>query len=374
MTRPVARAARRGTRLAARRGTQLGTRRGGRATDARTRPLTALLLALLLTLLGSSPAAAHDARPLSITIVEQADGVYRTVVRAPPTVDNGNAPEVFWPASCELIETGPLVRAIGSTSLVSCAGGLENRTIRLAYPLYNPSLTTLFRFESAKAPAVTAVAPPDQLEWLVPPEPTLLGVARDYLVLGFRHIWEGPDHLLFVAGLMLLARRTRRIVWAVTGFTAAHSITLSLAALGLVAVPIEPVEAMIALSILFLAAEVARRDSTSFSRRFPVALSFVFGLLHGFGFASALAEIGLPRSELAAGLLFFNLGVELGQLAFIGAAAILILVVQTARSSARPTRTQAWLTADRGVLLGAYALGIPAAFWCLERTAAAFGA
>lgn len=344
-----------------------------------------LALATLFVLaLGAGRAAAHDARPLSVTIVEQTEGVYRAVVRAPPSVEAGNAPEVFWPASCGLLEVAPLARAIGSTSLIACAGGLEDRTIRIAYPLYNPSLTTLFRYEPAVAGAITAVAPPDQLEWRVPPEPTLLGVARDYLVLGCRHIWEGPDHLLFVAGLMLLARRPRRIVWAVTGFTVAHSITLSLAALGLVSVPVETVEAMIALSILFLAAEIARRDARSFSARFPVALSFVFGLLHGFGFASALGEIGLPRGELAAGLAFFNLGVELGQLLFIAIAAILMVtftLVRRAIARRGPARgvepilaPGAWPTADRGMLLGAYALGIPAAFWCIERTAAAFGA
>src|SRR5690606_2673867 len=111
-----------------------------------------------------------------------------------------------------------------------------------------------------------------------------------------------------------------RILLAVTGFTAAHSITLSLATLGLVRAPIAPVEALIALSIVFLAAEIARDDPASFSRRYPIALSFTFGLLHGFGFASALGEIGLPRGELALGLVGFNLGVELGQLAFIAAA------------------------------------------------------
>ena len=255
-------------------------------------------------------------------------------------------------------------------SLVRCAGGLENLTIRIDYPLYNPSLTTLFRVDASGEAPVTAVLPPDELAWVVPPEPTFLSVARDYLALGFAHIWEGPDHLLFIAGLMLLARGPRRIFWAVTGFTAAHSITLSLATLGVVRLPVEPVEAMIALSILFLAAEIARNDVKSFSSRYPVALSFVFGLLHGFGFASALGDIGLPRGELATGLAFFNIGVELGQLAFIAAAAVLVLGWRLARRQARTGPAAAWNF--RPALVGAYALGIPAAFWFLERTAAAF--
>ena len=333
-------------------------------------------LAALLAFAAALPAAAHDARPLSIAIVEQGKDIYRTVVRAPPTVDTGNAPEILWPAPCEILQTAPLVHAPGSLSLVRCAGGLANRTIRINYPLYNPSLTTLFRLESAGEAPVTAVLPPDELAWLVPPEPTFFRVARDYLALGFQHIWEGPDHLLFVAGLMLLARGPRRIFWAVTGFTAAHSITLALATLGIVRLAVEPVEAMIALSILFLAVEIARNDPASFSTRYPVALSFVFGLLHGFGFASALGEIGLPRGELAAGLAFFNVGVELGQLAFIAAAALIVLAWHLARRHAQswPATRTAMSESFRPATVGAYALGIPAAYWCIERTAAAFGA
>jgi len=329
-------------------------------------------LAALFALVATLPAAAHDARPLSIAIVEQGEDLYQTVVRAPPTVDTGNAPVIVWPESCEILQTAPLLYAPGSLSLVRCAGGLENRTIRIDYPLYNPSLTTLFRVEATGEAPVTAVLPPDELAWLVPPEPTIFRVARDYLALGFKHIWEGPDHLLFVAGLMLLARGPRRIFWAVTGFTAAHSITLSLATLGIVRLAVEPVEAMIALSILFLAAEIARNDRTSFSSRFPVALSFAFGLLHGFGFASALGEIGLPRGELAAGLAFFNIGVELGQLTFIAAAALIVLAWRA------PTRRTVAVSGPSGAfspaLIGAYALGIPAAYWCIERTVAALGA
>ena len=339
------------------------------------KPATLLALAALATLASAMPAAAHDARPLSIAIVGQGEDLYQAVVRAPPTVDAGNAPQIVWPDACEVLQSAPLDYTPGSLSLVRCAGGIESRTIRIEYPLYNPSLTTLFRVESAGEAPVTAVLPPDELAWLVPPEPTFLTVARDYLALGFAHIWEGPDHLLFVAGLMLLARGPRRIFWAVTGFTAAHSITLSLATLGVVRLAVGPVEAMIALSILFLAAEIARNDATSYSSRYPVALSFVFGLLHGFGFASALGEIGLPRADLAAGLAFFNIGVELGQLAFIAAAAVIVLGWRMARrASLAPGSAPVPVASGsfRPALVSAYALGIPAAYWCIERTAAAF--
>jgi hydrogenase/urease accessory protein HupE len=328
----------------------------------------------LAALLAAGQALAHDARPLAVTLVEQTDQLYRVVVRAPPSVEPGNTPAIVWPDACEVLESAPLRLAPGATSLVRCLGGLAGQTIRIDYPAYNPSITTLFRLETTAAGSATAVLPPDLLAWTVPAEPSLLSVARDYTRLGFRHIWEGLDHLLFVAGLMLLARWPRRIVWAVTGFTAAHSLTLSLAALGAVRVPLEPVEAMIALSILFLAGEIARGDPHSFSRRYPLALSFVFGLLHGFGFASALGEIGLPRGELAAGLAFFNIGVELGQLAFIAVAAAAVIAGRRLLAAAAPVRQ---LLPQQPVplgLLGAYGLGIPAAFWAIERTATVFGA
>jgi hydrogenase/urease accessory protein HupE len=331
----------------------------------------ALVKVIACTVVLAAPALAfaHDARPLYVGIVEQSAGLYRVVVRAPPALDAANAPSIVWPSVCSVRETSPLRLDLGDASLIVCRGGLEGQTLRIAYPLYNPSITTLVRVTAASGAVDTAVLPPDVLEWTVPRSPSFLAVARDYLVLGFRHIWTGPDHLLFVAGLMLLARRPRRILIAVTGFTLAHSITLSLATLGVVRVPIAPVEALIALSVLFLAGEVARRGSDDFSHRYPVVLSFVFGLLHGFGFASALAEIGLPRNELAIGLLFFNLGVEVGQIAFIAAVAAVFFGW---------TRLLRWFDPARTTGIGAgaarlapYALGIPAAFWFVERTVAA---
>ncbi|MGE5722982.1 MAG: HupE/UreJ family protein, partial [Sphingomonadales bacterium] len=189
----------------------------------------------------------------------------------------------------------------------------------------------------------------------------------DYLKLGFDHIWSGLDHLLFVAGLMILAGSIRRVLVAVTGFTIAHSITLSLSALGLIHVPIPPVEAMIALSILFLAREIARPTPDGLARRFPILVSSSFGLLHGLGFAAALREIGLPRTETAVGLLFFNVGVEIGQILFIGAASASFLALRAALRALPPIPLP---RAIETTTLAGYALGIPAAWWFLSRVAA----
>ncbi|NKB34881.1 MAG: HupE/UreJ family protein [Pseudomonadales bacterium] len=157
--------------------------------------------------------------------------------------------------------------------------------------------------------------------------PTRFEVARTYTLFGIEHILEGIDHLLFVACLVLIARTPRRILITITGFTIAHSITLSLAALELVRLPIPPIEAVIALSIVFLAREIALNRKDTLTWRYPIAVSGSFGLLHGFGFASALGEIGLPQTEIPAALLAFNVGVEIGQIVFVCAIISLTLFV-----------------------------------------------
>jgi hydrogenase/urease accessory protein HupE len=316
-------------------------------------------------LLAMAAAQAHDTRPLSVSIVEQTPALYRVVVRAPPTIEAANVPRIVWPSNCVVRDSAPLRLEPGAASVVVCRGGLEGQELRIEYGLYNPSITTLIRLEALGGLARTAVLAPDALVWSVPETPDWRSVALDYAVLGFEHIWRGLDHLLFVAGLMLLARSPRRILIAVTGFTVAHSITLSLAALGIVRVPVELVEAMIALSILFLAGELSRRDASGFSHRYPVVLAFVFGLLHGFGFASALGDVGLPPTDVAIGLLFFNIGVEFGQLTFMAAAAGLVLAWRRWITHLRGQPRATWPAAP-------YALGIPAAFWFFERAVTAF--
>jgi hydrogenase/urease accessory protein HupE len=244
-------------------------------------------------------------------------------------------------------------------------GGIDGRQVAVNYPLFNPSLSTLFRYSPESGDTRTAVLPPTQTQWQVPKATNWKTVAHDYLILGVDHIWAGIDHLLFVAGLLLIAKTPRRIAWAVTGFTLAHSVTLSLSTLGVVRLPLPPVEAGIALSILFLAREVARADSESLARRYPLAVSSFFGLLHGFGFAAALRDAGLPQQEIGAALLFFNTGVELGQLAFIAIVLILIRLVLRLSRMARLAAAPQMLS--RLESASAYILGIPAAFWFLDR-------
>ena len=191
-----------------------------------------------------------------------------------------------------------------------------------------------------------------------------INAAKRYTILGIEHILSGLDHLLFVLGLMLLVRGTWMLVKTVTAFTIAHSITLALATLGVVKVPAAPVEAAIALSIVFLAVEIVKgmRGESSLAHKMPWLVAFGFGLLHGLGFAGALAELGLPPDEIPIALLFFNIGVEIGQLIFI---AVILLTIAAWRHVGLPISRKL-------AQVPTYAIGGLATFWFLERTASIF--
>jgi hypothetical protein len=331
-----------------------------------SRLAAALAWATLVLLAAGGTARAHDARPLSVEVTEQGEDLYLARLRVPPTVAADDQPRIVWPADCKVLsdvsEEGPV--APSETTLVTCKGGLPGKTLMVRYPIYNPSLSTLFRLLAPGGKTVTRVLTPDQSAWTVPREPGVIEVAAGYLKLGTLHIWTGVDHLLFVTGLLILAGSMRRVLLAITGFTLAHSITLSLSALDIVRLPGPPVEAAIALSILFLAREIAWPSPDGVAARYPVLVSSSFGLLHGFGFAAALREAGLPQGELAVGLLCFNFGVEAGQVAFIAAVLGLFLVL---RQAARLGRLDLAALQGRLTRLAGYGLGVPAAFWFLQR-------
>jgi hydrogenase/urease accessory protein HupE len=181
----------------------------------------------------------------------------------------------------------------------------------------------LVRVRLAGGEIAQAVLRGDRSSFEVPERPSALAAAREYVALGFQHILSGGDHLLFVLGLMLLVRGRRRLLATLTAFTAGHSVTLSLAALGVLRIPPPPVEALIAVSIFVVAVELSRgdgRDGETWARRRSWVMAALFGLLHGLGFAGALTRAGLPAGEVPAALLSFNVGIELGQLAFIAVA------------------------------------------------------
>jgi hydrogenase/urease accessory protein HupE len=324
------------------------------------------VLTALVVLLWCCSAAAHDARPVAVTITEALPGIFQASLRVPPTVAADNVPALVWPAVCG--------DAGDDNSLVRCEGGLAGKQFTLDYPLFNPSLATFYRLQTLDGGTSSTMLAPNAELWTVPEAMTRGRVARDYLVLGVEHIIGGLDHLLVVLGLLVIARTPKRILLAVTGFTLAHSITLSLSSLGLISIPIVPVEAAIALSILFLAHEISRQQADSLTYRYPMLVSFSFGLLHGLGFASALGEIGLVRNEVFISLLFFNLGVEAGQVLFILAVVALVWLLQRQRGAGKnklPGPGGAGVTPvqSRLDLAAAYVIGVPSAYWLIERVA-----
>jgi hydrogenase/urease accessory protein HupE len=251
-------------------------------------------------------------------------------------------------------------------------GGLAGLTVAIK-GLTATSTDVLVRIETLDGTVQTERLTPTRTTFIIQATPGAGDVALTYLRLGIEHILFGFDHLLFVLALTILVRGWRRVALTVTAFTVAHSLTLAAATLGFVSVPSPPIEAAIALSIVLVAVEIvnARRRTPSLAARWPWLIAFCFGLLHGFGFAGALAEVGLPHHAIPIALLFFNLGVEIGQLAFVAAVFAAGSIFQSLITFwLRPALAQR--TVDRLDVMAAYVIGGVAAFWLIERTSAFF--
>jgi hydrogenase/urease accessory protein HupE len=237
-------------------------------------------------------------------------------------------------------------------------GGLAGQTVTIE-GLAATRVDALIRITDRDGITQTLRATPDEPSVVVTAAPSPWQVSRTYLILGFEHILLGIDHLLFVLALVLLVKGWKQLVSTITSFTLAHSLTLAAATLGFVHVPGPPVEACIALSIVFVAAEIirSRQGKPGLTERAPWVVALTFGLLHGLGFAGALSDVGLPQHAIPLALLFFNIGVELGQLAFI--AAVLGVMAAMRRF---PTRVPAW-----SWRVMPYAIGSMAMFWVFQR-------
>jgi len=272
---------------------------------------------------------------------------------------------VEFPAGCTNV-TGPRAsmanNAFTERWSVKRAGGLTGGTIHIA-GLSATMTDVIVRLERLDGTTQVTRLTPSAPSFVVEAAPRTLAVARTYLVLGVEHILGGVDHLLFVLGLLLIVgQRWGLLIKTITAFTVAHSITLALATLGFVHVPQAPVEAVIALSIMFVASEVlqARAGRPGLTARSPWLVAFTFGLLHGFGFASALNGIGLPQNSIPVALLLFNVGVEVGQLLFVAAVVAFVAVLGRVRVT-----WPKWAEA-----IPPYAIGSLAMFWVIQRIAA----
>jgi hydrogenase/urease accessory protein HupE len=323
---------------------------------------------LACLLMAASVAWAHEARPAYLEVKETAPGQYAILWRTPVLAGMRLPITLRLPSDLKELRD-PSVEELAD-SLVERhwieAGPNGMAGKRIEFPGLQATITdVLVRVEMLDGRKWTTIVRPSQPWMEIAASQTWIGVAATYIVEGIRHILFGADHMLFLLGLLLIVKDRWMLLKTVTAFTVAHSITLAIATLGYAELPVLPLNAAIALSILFLGPEIVRswRGETSFTIRHPWVVAFAFGLLHGFGFASALTSAGLPRHELPLALVSFNVGVELGQLGFI---ALVVLLKATFRIL--EVRWPRWVQALPG-----YTVGSLGAFWTVQRLAILLG-
>jgi hydrogenase/urease accessory protein HupE len=342
-----------------------------RAPDGLAMMRAAISLLVLWWALTAS-AFAHEVRPAYLELRETSPDTYEMLWKVPARGENRRLGlYVRLPADARPLDEPRGQFANGAyieRSRFERSGGLSGQTIGIDGLSATP-VDVLIRLSALDGTTQTLRATPDAPEVTIARTASNWSVAGTYMILGIEHILLGIDHLLFVFALVLLVQGWRRLLGTITAFTVAHSLTLAAATLGFVHLPVPPVEACIALSIAFVAAEIVRgrQGASGLTERAPWVVAFAFGLLHGLGFASALSEVGLPQHAIPIALLFFNVGVELGQLLFIGAVfALLWLIAATVHSHRE--RGIAWRQNERLAVPAAYLVGTVAMFWVVERT------
>jgi len=325
--------------------------------------LSVLSCSILLLLLLSSSAFAHEVRPAYLELRQTGPDTYDALWKVPGQGENLRLGiYVELPAGCTNV-TEPRASMVNNAYTerwtVKCAGELTGGTIHIA-GLSATATDVLVRLERLDGTAQVTRLTPSAPSFVVEAVPGSLEVARTYIVLGIEHILTGIDHLLFVLALLIITRGGWKLVKTVSAFTISHSITLTAATLGFVHVPQRPVEAVIALSIVFVAAEIVRmrRGINSITVAAPWMVAFSFGLIHGLGFAGGLSDAGLPAGHIPTALLFFSLGVESGHFLFIGVVLSLIALMRRVRIPF-PRWTE---------LVPPYAIGTIAMFWVIQRT------
>ena len=304
---------------------------------------------------------ADESRPAYLQITLQESDRVSMLFKVPAIGDRRFGLYPALPANCVAIDP-PVAwfadNAYTERASFQCDGGITGQTISID-GLSGTMTDVLARVERPDGTTQVARLTPSSPSFVVIATPDMLTVASTYLKFGTAHILSGNDHLLFVLALLILVKGTRKLIWTITAFTVAHSITLAAATLGIVEFPQAPVEAVIALSIVFVASEIihSSRGRPGLTEQRPWVIAFTFGLLHGFGFAGALTEVGLPEQSVPLALLFFNLGVELGQLAFVGA---ILIAISLGKYVLRTP--PGWIPTAV-----AYTIGIIASFWTIER-------
>jgi hydrogenase/urease accessory protein HupE len=311
----------------------------------------------------TGPVSAHESQPGTLEIKQLATDRYDVTWRAPIYYGKPHPARLLLPEAWQNI-VQPTERRMADATVFQWVIKAGKKSIEgdiVNFPGLESTITDVFvRLSRLDGTTMTAVVRPTKPYVELRGERSWSATAGEYIALGFHHILLGVDHLLFVLGLLLIVQGRLLLLKTITAFTVAHSITLAMATLGFASVPLAPLNTAVALSILFLGPEIVRswRGETSLTIKYPWGIAFMFGLLHGFGFASGLSTTGMPSAELPWALLFFNVGVELGQLTFV------FLVLWLIRSSRiLEIHWPRWAQMVPG-----YAVGSLGAFWTIQRT------
>lgn len=319
-------------------------------------------LFLFVALVAASATFADEFRPALLEITESEPGRYAVLWKVP--LQNGRVLDLSPVFPEDMKQMGPAAARIvqGSrleqSTWTSEPGALVGATIEIA-GLTSLPIDVIVQIDTADGSEHSAILRPATPSYVVPERATKWTVAASYWKIGTIHILEGYDHLLFVLALLLIIPNRWMLFKTITAFTLAHSISLALATLGVVNMPGAPTEAVISLSILFLAVEIvhSREGRETFTERYPWVVALAFGLVHGLGFAGALAEVGLPENEIPLALLMFNVGVETGQILFVCAVLLAIALLRRVPVG--------WPAGSWRVM--PYFIGCTAAFWTVQR-------
>lgn len=329
-----------------------------------------IFIHLLWLGIASQSASAHDFRPLLVRVTEGTSGRYQVNWQPSPVLNASDQPIVEISGAGCAKEHSEVMKDGMRSARYRCTDQKASKRLVLTYPNDNPSLPTLMNLTRADGTFVRTIGPPGEASIALPGPQTHALRASFYALIGFDHILRGVDHLLFLSVLWLVTGTGWSLIRALAGFTVGHSATLAMATAGIATPAVPLIESLIALSIVVVAAESLNTDRTTLAWRYPTAVSSLFGLLHGFGFAGYLRDVGLPKNDEISALLMFNVGVELGQIVFVGTVVLMgNLITRAAKvfpqAAARLNANTSTLESVRTPV--AYASGSIAMFWFVDR-------
>jgi len=326
---------------------------------------------IALTFISLMSASAHESRPVYIKVVQDSTATYFEIT-VPNTINIKNLPLIYLNDTFLNDDSQWMAYSAGFRQKWEVTDGLllKGSQLKIKFPVFNPVLSTIIAITYDDDTEQVLIIPPDKDHAVIPIDAYAMEVRKQFSILGIEHIWAGIDHLLFLFCLIVISGYRKQLFFAVSGFTIAHSLTLILATLDFIRLPIALIESMIAMSIVFLCYEIIHHHERkgSLTYRYPILAASSFGLLHGMGFAAVLGEIALPTNHLLDALLFFNIGVEIGQIIFIFLLFIIAFIVDKLMDQLLKDELRSSMT-TWGLRLTIYVVGILASYWMFDRIA-----